>query len=63
MSVSFGEIALVVLIALLVVKPEQLPEVALMAGRLFKSSRRFLNTMKGNMNQLIDSIEQTNERK
>jgi Sec-independent protein translocase protein TatA len=47
----------VLLIALLVVKPEQLPDVAHSLGRFVKSIRGIFAKVKNEMNELIDPIE------
>jgi len=53
-SFSFSEILVVLLIALLVVKPEQLPDVARKLGRLAKSIRGIYAKLKAEMDGLID---------
>lgn len=63
MNVSISEIIVILLIALLVIKPEQLPDVALTLGRFAQSIRRLFAKVKEEMNGLIDSAEKTNERK
>lgn len=62
MNVSISEIMLVLLIALLVVRPEQMPEVALTLGRLVKSIRRVFSKLKDEMGDLIEPVEKNNER-
>jgi Sec-independent protein translocase protein TatA len=54
---SISEIMVVLLIALLVVKPEQLPDVAHSLGRFVKSIRGIFAKVKNEMNELIDPIE------
>lgn len=61
MNFSVSEIIVILLIALLVIKPEQLPEVALTLGRFAKSIRRLFSKVKDEMNGFIDSVE-TNKR-
>lgn len=63
MSFSFGEIALILLVALLVIKPEQLPEVAQTLGRFAKSIRQFFAKMKEETNDFINTIEKPRESK
>lgn len=63
MNVSISEIIVILLIALLVIKPEQLPDAALTLGRFAQSIRRLFAKVKKEMNGLIDSAEKTNERK
>ena len=57
MTASVGEIAVVALIALLVIKPEQLPSAALMVGRLLKTSRGLLGTAKTQLHQWMDTCD------
>lgn len=59
---SISEILVVLLIALLVIKPEQLPEVAFTLGRFAQSIRRLFSKMKDEMNGFIDSVDKPNER-
>jgi Sec-independent protein translocase protein TatA len=54
---SVSEIIVILLIALLVIKPEQLPEVALTLGRFAKSIRHLFSKVKDEMNGFIDSVE------
>ena len=74
MSVSISEIIVILLIALLVIKPEQLPEVAFTLGRLAKTIRQMLTKIKDEMNDLIyahesppttdvKALDNSNERK
>lgn len=60
---SISEIIVVLLVALLVIKPEQLPEVAFTLGRFAQSIRRLFTKVKDEMHGFIESVEQTNERK
>lgn len=59
MNFSISEILLVLLIALLVVKPEQLPDVARTLGRLVKTVRGVFAKVKDEMDGLIDTAEKT----
>lgn len=59
MNFSISEILLVLLIALLVVKPEQLPDVARTLGRIIKSVRGIAAKVKEEMNGFIDPIDQS----
>lgn len=63
MSFSISEILVILLIALLVIKPEQLPEVAQTLGRFVKMLRSVFSKMKNEMNGLIDSVEKPVESK
>lgn len=62
MNISLSEVILVVFIALLVIKPEQMPDVALKVGRFVKSLRRVFGKVKDEMNDLMESANQSNER-
>jgi Sec-independent protein translocase protein TatA len=59
---SLGEIIVIVLVALLVIKPEQLPDVAFSLGRFAKSMRRMYSRVKDEMNGLIDTVEKSEEK-
>lgn len=63
MNFSISEIIVIVLIALLVIKPEQLPEVAHTVGRFAQMIRRLFAKVKDDMNGLIESVEKPSERK
>ncbi|MBX3708306.1 MAG: twin-arginine translocase TatA/TatE family subunit [Gammaproteobacteria bacterium] len=63
MNFSISEIIVVLLIALLVIKPEQLPDVAMTLGRFVQSMRRMFGKVKDEMNGFIDSVEKPSERK
>jgi Sec-independent protein translocase protein TatA len=60
---SISEVVVILLIALLVIKPEQLPDVALSLGRFARSLQRLFGKVKDEMNGLIDSVEKSDERK
>jgi Sec-independent protein translocase protein TatA len=60
---SISEIIVILLIALLVIKPDQLPDVAFSVGRFAKSIRRMFGKVKEEMNGLMDSVEKPDERK
>jgi len=60
---SLSEIIVILLIALLVIKPEQLPDVAFNLGRFMQSMRRMFVKVKDEMNGLIDSVETPDEQK
>lgn len=51
---SISELVMILLVALLVMKPEQWPEVAYTIGRLVAFSRRLLDKMKHEINGLLD---------
>lgn len=65
MNFSISELIVIVLIALLVIKPEQLPEVAHTIGRFTQSIRRMFAKVKDEMNGFIDAVEKpkVDERK
>lgn len=54
MNFSISEILVVLLIALLVIKPEQLPDVARTLGRFAKSIRKIYMKIKTEMDSLMD---------
>lgn len=60
---SISEIIVILLIAFLVIKPEQLPEVAYSLGRFMQWFRQSVGKVKSEMNSFISSVEQTNERR
>lgn len=62
MSFSISEILVILLIALLVVKPEQLPDVAMTLGRFARSIKHMFAKVKNEMNGLIDSVEPSDEQ-
>lgn len=63
MNFSISELIVVLLVALLVIKPEQLPDVAFSIGRFIQSIRRMVTKVKDEMNGLIESTELPDERK
>lgn len=63
MNFNISEIIVILLIALLVIKPEQLPDVAYTLGRFMQSIRRLFAKMKDEMNGFVDSVETSHERK
>ena len=63
MNFSISELIVILVVALLVIKPEQLPDVAFSVGRFMQSVRRMLTKVKDEMNGLIESTETPNERK
>lgn len=62
MNFSISEILVILLIALLVIKPEQLPDVAYTLGRFAQSMRRMFAKVKDEMNGFMDSVEKPAER-
>lgn len=63
MSFSISEILVILLVALLVIKPEQLPDVAFSLGRFAQSVKRLFAKVKEEMNGFIETVEKPNERK
>ena len=63
MNFSMSEIIVILLIALLVIKPEQLPDVALTLGRFAKTIRRMFAKVKDEMNGFMDAVEKPVENK
>ena len=59
---SLSEIILILLVAFLVIKPEQLPEVALTLGRCMRWVRQTLGKAKKEVNSFIHSIEHIDEQ-
>ena len=57
MSFSISEILLILVIAVLVVKPEQMPDVAFSLGRFISSVRRMFDKVKDEMSGIMDSVE------
>lgn len=58
-----SEIIVVLLIALLVIKPEQLPDVAHALGRFAKTIRQLFANVKDEMNNLIETADKSDEHK
>ena len=61
MNFSISEIMVILVIALLVIKPAQLPEVALTFGKFARSLRKMFAKVKNEMNALIDTVEKPEE--
>jgi len=60
---SISEVMVILLIALLVIRPEQLPDAAFTLGRFAQTIRRMFTSIKDEMNGMLDSVEKNNERK
>lgn len=58
MNFSIAEILVILLIALLVVKPEQLPEVANTLGRFVKIVQRLFSKIKQEVSQFADLTDE-----
>lgn len=63
MNFSISEIMVILLIALLVIKPEQLPDVAFTLGRFAQSLRRLLANVKGEVNELVNTVEKPEKKR
>ncbi len=63
MNFSISEIMVILLVALLVIKPEQLPDAAFSLGRFVQSIRRAFTKVKDEVNGFIDSVEKSPEQK
>lgn len=57
MSFSISEILVVLVIAVLVIKPEQMPDVAFTLGRVVSSIRKMFDKVKDEMNGIVDVME------
>lgn len=57
MNFSISEVLLVLLIALLVVKPEQLPDVAHSLGKFAKTVRGMFGKVKDEMNGMMEAVD------
>ena len=62
MNFSISEIIVILLIALLVIKPEQMPEVAFTLGRFAQTIRKLFAKVKDEMNGFIESVDKPTER-
>jgi Sec-independent protein translocase protein TatA len=54
---SLSEMVLILVIALLVIKPDQLPDVAFTLGRFAQSFKRMFANIKDEMNSLVSTVE------
>ncbi len=57
LDMSFSEIAVIGVVALVVLGPERLPKVARTAGHLFGRLQRYVATVKADINREMDSSE------
>lgn len=62
MNFSISEIIVILLVALLVIKPEQLPDVAFTLGKFAQSIRRMFSRVKNEVSGFIESVEKSDER-
>lgn len=63
MSFSISEILVILLIALLVIKPEQLPEVAFSLGRFIQSLRDTVTKLKTEVTNFIEPSDRADDNK
>lgn len=63
MNFSLSEILLILVIALIVIKPEQLPSTAKSLGRLFKTFQSLFAKLKAEMNALIDTVDKPEHKR
>lgn len=63
MNISLSEIILVLVIAVIVIKPEQLPAIAKIVGQFIKYIKQFIAKIKSEMNEFIDPAGDSNDRK
>lgn len=61
MNISLSEILVILLVALLVIKPDQLPEVAAMVGRAARLVRGFMTKVRKEVDGFIEPLEKPNE--
>lgn len=54
MNVSISEIIVILLIALLVIKPEQMPGIAFKVGQLTRKARRMIGKVKSEVSDIYD---------
>lgn len=57
MNFSISEMMVVLLVALLVIKPEQLPDMAFSLGKFAQTIRRLFTKVKDELNGFIDPID------
>ncbi|MEQ1533180.1 MAG: twin-arginine translocase subunit TatB [Sideroxydans sp.] len=53
-DVAFSELVVVALVALIVIGPERLPQVARTAGHLWSRAQRYVNTVKNDISNEMD---------
>lgn len=58
MNVSVSELIVILLIALLVIKPEQMPGIAFRVGQLTKKARQMMGKLKAEMGELYEGTSQ-----
>lgn len=63
MSISLSEIIVILLVALLVIRPEQIPDVAFSLGKLTKFVHSIIIQLKKDVTYFVDSVADSNEAK
>lgn len=63
MNISVSELLVILLIGLLVIKPNQLPEVAYALGRLMQAVQRQIAKIKKEMDVFVQSGRDSSEQK
>lgn len=63
MALSISECLLVLFVGLLVIKPDQLPEVMQQLGRLVRSVRQMVMRLQSEMQGLLNTVDNTDEQK
>ena len=62
MHISFSEILLILLVALLVIKPEHLPDAAITLGRWLKWGRQTITKIKQEIEEPLEKITASNKQ-
>lgn len=63
MGFSISEIIVILVVALLVIRPEQLPEVAYTLGRFAQTLRRLFGKMQHEVNGWMEALPEPAEKK
>lgn len=63
MNFSISEIIVILLIALLVIKPEQLPEVAFTMGRFVQNIRSLFSKVKHEVTGFIEAVDVSEQKR
>lgn len=63
MNISISELLVILVVALLVIKPEQMPEMLQHAGRLVRNLRQLFNRVQNGLNELLNTVEMSDEQK
>ncbi|HEX4044606.1 MAG TPA: twin-arginine translocase TatA/TatE family subunit [Gammaproteobacteria bacterium] len=62
MNIGFSGLLVILVVALLVIKPEQLPEIAVAVGRCVQKAQRFFAKIKKEVNHFVDVTDESTER-